>query len=360
MAPGLSKSHNRTEWSAQPKPERRSITVFHGAGLIEIQSLQRGTPTNPERRATRGKITAWSAKSRMHCRTLLCSLKREALQGALFATLTYPAVFPAPDDHAVYKSHLHRLCQELRRRHGGMSGVWKLEFQARGAAHFHFLLIGCSEERRPFRSWLELTWARIVASGDPKHVEAGTEVTAVRSHGGVMAYVTSYISKDDQTLPGNFTGRYWGILNRAHLPVAPATTYEVTERQAIQINRWKRTLTRKYQEHSRWNTWAKLWQKLPAKLFWLSRTEFEHAWSKRLAPRPEFRSHCFDLFIPKATGGYWTCMAWSALLPELGEGKILRPPRRVRGWKNSGGALLCNASAFWNAVQRAIDRGLLN
>ena len=146
-------------------------------------------------------------------------------------------------------------------------------------------MIGCPEERRAFRSWLELTWARIVASGDPKHVEAGTEVTAVRSYGGVMAYVASYISKQDQTLPGNFTGRYWGILNRAHLPTVPATTYEVTERQAVQINRWKRTLTRKYQEQARWNTWAKLWKNLPGNYGWFSRTEFEYAWIHRNRPK---------------------------------------------------------------------------
>ena len=106
LAPGLSKCHNRTEgWSAAPIGERRRrITVHHGAGLVHIESRQRDTPADPERQAKRGKITAWSAKSRMHCRTLLCSLRREALQGALFATLTYPSVFPAPDDHGVYKA----------------------------------------------------------------------------------------------------------------------------------------------------------------------------------------------------------------------------------------------------------------
>jgi hypothetical protein len=47
---------------------------------------------------------------------MLHSLEREKLSAAWFATITYPSVFPAPDDHAVYKGHLHRLCQELRRR----------------------------------------------------------------------------------------------------------------------------------------------------------------------------------------------------------------------------------------------------
>ena len=60
-----------------------------------------------------------------------------------------------------------------------------------------------------------------------------------------------------------------------------------------------------------WTTWAILWQKLPGKLLWLSRTEFEHVWSMRHAPRPEFSSQLFDVFV--AQGGYWTWMAFSTV-----------------------------------------------
>jgi hypothetical protein len=288
----------------------------------------------------------------MRCRQLLHTLDRDALVNAWFVTATYPAVFPPPNDHAVYKGHLHRLCQEIRRRHPTVSGVWKLEFQQRQAAHFHFLLIGCTEDIYSFRAWIAQTWAHIVNSGDPNHVTAGTGVDRIRTYGGVMAYVTSYISKEDQTLPGNFTGRYWGVINRAHLPVIAGTEYEVSDAAAVKINRWRRTLSRKYQEHSRWKKWESLLKKLPGNFHWMSRTEFEFAWSQRTSkPHPAF----FDVCMAKGT----FCMPWSALLPEMSNGSKLRPPHRVRQWNNSGGALLCNASAFWAAVERGIARGII-
>ena len=231
-ATGLSKSQNRTH-GGSCIPKRRRVTVYHGAGLLEVESRPLGDAANcsQERRRPRGKIHSWSAKSRMRCRKLLQSLDREALTNSWFVTTTYPAVFPAPDDQAIYKGHLHRLTQEIRRRHPDVSGVWKLEFQKREAAHFHFLLIGCSEDIYSFRNWIAQTWARIVNSGDPNHERVGTGVDRIRTYGGVMAYVTSYISKDDQTLPGNFTGRYWGIINREHLPRIAPTEYDVSEQK---------------------------------------------------------------------------------------------------------------------------------
>lgn len=350
---GLSKSQNRTP-RAPCIPERRKITVYHGAGLLQLESRPRESDLEYEegRRRPRGKIHSWSAKSRMRCRQLLHTLRRDALEDAWFVTVTYPFAFPVPDDHGIYKGHLHRLCQEIRRRHPAVSGVWKLEFQKREAAHFHFLLIGCTEGIHSFRSWIAQMWAHIVNSGDPKHVNAGTEVDYIRTYGGVMAYVTSYISKEDQTLPGNFTGRYWGIINRAHLPMVAGTEYEVSEKAAVRINRWRRTLRRKYQEQSRWNKWSALLTKLPGNFHWLSRTEFEHVWSKRAS---KSHSACFGVFMSKGM----LCMPWSALLPEMSNGSKLRPPRRVKQWNNSGGPLMCNASTFWAAVERGIQRGVL-
>ncbi len=350
---GLSKSQNRTWTGASSIPERRRITVHHGAGLLLLESRKTDASAYyvEGHRRPRGKIKSWSAKSRMACRRLLHSLKRDALTNAWFVTTTYPAVFPAPDDHDVYKSHLHRLCQEMRRRHPEVSGVWKLEFQQRLAAHFHFLLIGCKEDITSFRAWIAQTWARIVASGDPNHEAAGTGVDRIRTYGGVMAYVTSYISKDDQTLPGNFTGRYWGVVNREHLPFAEATEYEVSDAAAVKINRWKRTLSRKYQEASRWKKWAALRKKACPKHHWMTRTEFENFWSQKSHPaRPYFQVNTSERNIP---------FLWAELLPQMSNGCSLRPPRRVRNRNNSGGTLLCNASEFWAAVERGFERGIL-
>jgi len=52
-------------------------------------------------------------------------------------------------------------------------------------------------------------------------------------------------------------------------------------------------------------------------------------------------------------------MGWSALTPEMLNDAKLRPPRKVKMWNNSGGALLCDASGVWATIERAMRRGLL-
>jgi hypothetical protein len=109
-------------------------------------------------------------------------------------TLTYPGdwVTVAPTAEMV-KRHLWALCKRYSRAWGEqLIGPWKLEFQARGAPHFHLSTtppMGFTTVTDPetgqgvevdFRRWLSITWADVVAHPDPeerrKHRAAGTGV----------------------------------------------------------------------------------------------------------------------------------------------------------------------------------------
>jgi hypothetical protein len=109
-------------------------------------------------------------------------------------TLTYPGEWltVAPDAEAI-KRHFWALCKRYERAWGEpLIGLWKLEFQRRGAPHFHISTVppmGFVEVFDPdagrvrsveFRTWLSITWAEIVAHPDPeqrdKHRLAGTGV----------------------------------------------------------------------------------------------------------------------------------------------------------------------------------------
>lgn len=89
----------------------------------------------------------------------------------VLATLTYPAAFPL--DGSLVKSHWEKLRRWLAGQ--GLGGLWMLEFQERGAPHFHLLLNGPINKSR-----LALKWYQIVGSGDEQHLQAGTRVEAVR------------------------------------------------------------------------------------------------------------------------------------------------------------------------------------
>lgn len=180
-------------------------------------------------------------------------LRRAELAHALVVTLTYPAEFPAPDDHAVYKVHLHTFQIYLRRKWPQCSCIWKLEFQSRGTAHYHFILYGLHDvELEAVRAWVRETWYRIAHNGDKHQGKAGTQVDPIKSVGGAVSYLVKYLSKEDQTMPGNFGGRYWGLHNKQSLPIVEPMTIEPGEKKALLVRRIARRKMQKDVEHSRW------------------------------------------------------------------------------------------------------------
>lgn len=138
-------------------------------------------------------------------------------------TVTYPNMFPTNGE--ICKAHLDRLLKALKRKLGNdLAYLWFLEFQKRGAPHFHILLqVGLVYEESPeLRQWLSKTWYKIVDSGDDLHLLAGTNWENVRETDGLSHYVTKYCAKTYQKqVPEGFwnVGRFWG--NSRNLIVMP-------------------------------------------------------------------------------------------------------------------------------------------
>jgi hypothetical protein len=153
------------------------------------------------RRAKRSKIIKFSWRSARRLRHLVRN--SEDLWKA-FITLTYPEEYPS--NGKVTKRHLNAFLQFLRSR--GVKCVWVLEFQARGAPHYHVIV----SEFVPKQEIAD-RWYKVVGSGDEKHLRAGTGISTIRSKGELYGYLSSYIKKLDQkTPPIEFeeVGRFWG------------------------------------------------------------------------------------------------------------------------------------------------------
>jgi hypothetical protein len=192
------------------------------------------------------EVTSWSGKSRANMVRTFSSLDwspvhdlAEAGRVAAMATLTYPGSWEvvAPDGKAV-KRHMRALRRRYRRAWGeSVIGMWKLEFQRRGAPHVHIFMVpphGRAGGRAAgaglaFRYWLSVVWADIVDHPDPleyqKHLAAGTAVDYAEALKCTdPKRLAVYFSKHGQyrdkeyqhnvpelwQAPGAGPGRFWG------------------------------------------------------------------------------------------------------------------------------------------------------
>jgi hypothetical protein len=232
-AAGLSKLHNRTSAAETPQPPPSRITWYPGASLVDVEvPLPAMPPPGEKKRKPRGKITEWSSSSRGRLKRFLGTLKREETGRALVVALTYPDEFPAPDDHEVYKGHLHIFGIYLARKWPRASALWKLEFQRRGAAHYHLMIFGLwGSSLSEIREWMDEAWYRIAHNGDKHQGKRAIRSEWVKNATGAMNYFAKYIGKTDQTMPGNFSGRYWGKINSKRLPCSEPQSLDLPRRR---------------------------------------------------------------------------------------------------------------------------------
>lgn len=119
--------------------------------------------------SSRSEITAWSAKSRVNMSRTLASLDYSGWSrddGALaMVTLTLPGdwVPLAPDGKTFKKLVIDKFRKRFVRSVGPWRLLWKLEFQRRGAPHFHALMrVPAMVGEVTFETWLSQTWADVV------------------------------------------------------------------------------------------------------------------------------------------------------------------------------------------------------
>lgn len=186
--------------------DRRPLWLYDvdGETIITNQSLNDG------------KVKEFSRKSRQHLAFVAQNTRAEFDR---MITLTYPAEYPL--DGKVCKRQLNVLLQWLRRR-DIEHYLWFMEFQRRGAPHFHILIEGGEEIDR---NSLSQRWYEIVDSGDINHYHAGTRIEKGRSRGGLHRYCVKYSQKLYQkNVPAEFSnvGRLWGC-SKSVIPEVNAT-----------------------------------------------------------------------------------------------------------------------------------------
>ncbi|MEU5164590.1 hypothetical protein AB0G74_33900 [Streptomyces sp. NPDC020875] len=237
----------------------------------------------PEAPEPTREVTEWSAKSRARMTRTLAELDygpllRLGLKLPM-STLTYPGDWlpVAPTGKAV-KRHLDQFFKRFARAWGfEWPGLWKLEFQLRGAPHIHLWgprpegpageLRSMTQTRYrpavgdglPYEAWLAVVWADIVDHPDPeqrrRHGRAGTSVDLEEGarmidprrlavyftkHGQFQAKEYQHRVPEEWQAPGCGPGRFWGYKG-----LAKATAgVELAPADAVFVARTMRRLAR--------------------------------------------------------------------------------------------------------------------
>lgn len=218
------------------RKEKHEISQkFNSSGNLFIVSKHFGTSRFLPSFSGRTNINHFSKSSAVRMRKYLRTTESDY---SIMVTLTYPNEYPK--NGKIVKEHLRRFLQELKREsernvkkenNCEFSAFWFLEFQERGAPHFHIFT-----NRRFNKMWLSKKWYEICETYDEKHLRIGTRIEKLRGgRGATCSYASKYAAKLSQkSVPECFlnVGRFWGISGNRRVVSADTT---VTDEQ-IQDN----------------------------------------------------------------------------------------------------------------------------
>jgi len=195
----------------------------------------RGYKSAPNKHGSkRGIIRVFSQAARRRMMRFLARLKTRKIR-ATFITLTFTEVVSNERAKLVFK----RFSMRLRRRFEEMSAVWRMEFQERGAIHFHILAF-----KMPFWKQKELQETWEACTEERRSI---AHIKLVHGAKMIMAYISKYIAKKDERSEitsledGSYqhegrdklSGRFWGYINKELLPLGEVIAGVLTDRDTI-------------------------------------------------------------------------------------------------------------------------------
>ncbi len=195
-------------------------TVEMQGDVVRLKTINTDPPQH--QKSIRGKVTAFSRKSRRRLLEFF-ACTAQTNKPRVFMTLTYPSNM---NDARTGKAHLRAFLERVRRRYPKASAIWRIEYQERGAVHFHLMFFSL-----PF--WkiesIRAAWSEIIGEENPR-----IGIETIRSKRGSTFYVSKYVAKlpdaalvSLSNLPYLHEGRHWGYFNKQEIPMQELHLFEV-------------------------------------------------------------------------------------------------------------------------------------
>jgi len=227
-------SHNSTQWQ---------VEAHEHALQLSGPKKPSQAPAPPTRE--NGDIARFSADSRRRLIKKILRLQRSKLSDGSFVSLTYH------DDWVTEREDLQQdlaaFLQALRRQYPSAVYIWRLEFQKRGAPHFHLMIWRTGASDAPhldqLADWVSTTWTRIADQDSEAHARYGADTRRITSWREALAYVTKYVAKTGPEGEVEYSGRRWGASQS--LPTAPRARVHMNESAGHVLRRLCRKLVEK-------------------------------------------------------------------------------------------------------------------
>jgi hypothetical protein len=201
--------------------------------MLVVEDTHPGRSIASKNPPKRGTISGISSKSRYRLIKILAKVSRP--DSCLFITLTYRNF---TDEFTTWKSHLNRFGVSLNYHFPDHSAVWRMEFQDRGAPHFHILLWPARDTNVvSLRDELAKRWCKIIGQETSANLEYGVTVGEVTDFRASAFYLSVYQAKDAQDRDDIATGREWGLWHRERLGLEPIKETAISDRQFLLFRR---------------------------------------------------------------------------------------------------------------------------
>lgn len=209
----------------EEKAFQEYVSIF---GLPDDKTTKKKEKKKPEPPIRKkGDIRTFSQRSRTRLLKRYNRVNPDRAVKPYHIVLTYPKRFPT--DSTDYKTDLDVFFKRLKTAFGELEFLWKLEFQKRGAPHYHIVLyLSKNYDIFYLRNWIGKNWyevsQRFWETKLENHLRAGTSCDLVTDLKKASFYLSKYISKQEAFEAEN-QGRFWGcsrnwgdlILDEQHL-----------------------------------------------------------------------------------------------------------------------------------------------
>lgn len=185
--------------------KHQKIEIYEN--LVLIKPLNRVTTSGKPPSRSGEVIHEFSKKSRNRLLKKCRTIRKNDMPLPFFVTLTYQKNF-TDCEHS--KKHLNTFLQRFRRKckknNVEFNYIWKMEFQKRGAVHYHLALFIPHDlygNLDQLRQKMGLMWAQVTSDINdgqinPQQRDYGTNVRTVENWEMFIGYIAKYLGKTEQ------------------------------------------------------------------------------------------------------------------------------------------------------------------